>query len=476
MPSSGVETMGARANERQGALRRFNAAEGAFSPAFNRRRANTLRMGSYLMIMAAVPWAAYFAHIGHLIPALFESTFVLAGLSVLSLTRARLLRVGSLLFSLAGLVMIVGLSVAVDVPTPAVPRATHLYLIPLTVAAYFLLQNEVATIRVGVPVLSLAAFVLLATSGDSYGFLPVMDDPSRRNAVGFVALFTSVGLYATLHVMLREAKESTALEQAFTIAIAAREIEVYLQPQCTADGRITGAEALMRWHHPQRGYISPAEFIPMAERSGLIIPAGALLLSMVCKLLQRWESDPALSPLCVSVNISPAQLFSGDAADRLLAKVPDSVVQRGALKFELTESMFVHDFEMVRARMDRIRARGIGIALDDFGTGFSSLNYLRQLPLDQLKVDQSFVRDLASDVNADKIARTIVQLGQDLGLQVVAEGTETAEQVNALQDMGCRIFQGFLFSRPLPAEAFETLAQDVSAGRRSLVPPGLSLR
>jgi len=452
-------------------LRRLNAAEPPGSPTFNRRRGRLLRLGSGLILLSATPWTVFFAVTGRPLPALCELALVIAALLVELLTRRKLLRLASLLFCVCGVLGIIGLSLLVDVPTAAVPRSSQLFLIPLTVVALFLLQNEAARLRIGLPVFSLAAFVLLVANPGNLGFTPIMDETGRRAALWFVAAFSAMALYAAMVVMLREARESSVLEEAFTQAIAAGQIETYLQPQCTADGRIVGAEALMRWHHGPRGFISPAEFIPMAERSGLIIPAGEQLLETVCEALQRWADDPQLRALSLSVNISPVQLFSGSAARRLIDKVPASVTARGALKFELTESMFVRDYETVRAKMAQIRAHGIGIALDDFGTGFSSLNYLKQLPLDQLKLDQTFVNDLPGDVNAVKIARTIVQLGQDLGLEVVAEGTETLAQVEALQAMGCQIFQGFLFSRPLPLEAFERMVREVHEGRRSLAPP-----
>lgn len=451
-------------------LRRLNSAEPAVSPAFDRRRGRLLRLGSGLILISALPWACYFAALGRLMPALCELACVLAAALVLALTQRRLLRLASLLFTGSGMLCVIALALAVDVPHAGVPRSAQLFLIPLTVAAFFLLQNEGPPVRIGLPLLGLGAFVVLTASPASFGFTPLMDAAGRGAALWFVATFTALALYAVMVVMLREAKESSALEEAFTQAIEAGEIETYLQPQCAADGRILGAEALMRWRHPQRGYISPAEFIPMAERTGLIIPAGEQVLAAVCAALQRWEQDPLLRSLSLSVNVSPAQLLSGGGAARLIDKVPAAVAARGVLKFELTESMFVRDYQTVHAKMARIRAHGIRIALDDFGTGFSSLNYLKQLPLDQLKVDQTFVHDLPENVNAGKIARTIVQLGQDLGLEVVAEGTESLAQVAALQEMGCQVFQGYLFSRPLPIEAFERLARDVHLGRRSLAP------
>jgi len=451
-------------------LHRFEAARGANNPSFERRRFRMLCLASGLMALNFTPWAINDIALNRVVLALTDLYFLLMAGVVVLLARLALLRVASLLFTAALFIGIVGLSVAVDVPSAALPRATQIFLIPLAVAAFFLLRHEGRVLRAVIPLLSLSAFVVLATTSSNFGFSPVVSDAERGLGSSYAPLLAAIALYAALTVMQREARESTELERAFGVAIMNGEIEPYLQPQCTAEGELTGAEVLMRWRHPKRGYVSPAEFIPMAEHTGLIIPAGEQLLSKVCALLNRWEGDAALRHIRVSVNVSPTQLLTAEAADRLLSRVSARLRARQVLKFELTESMFVEDYETVRSRMMQIRASGISIALDDFGTGFSSLNYLRRLPLDQLKVDQSFVKDLPADPGASKIARTIVQLGKDLGLEVVAEGTETAEQVHALQEMGCQIFQGFLFSRPIPAEVFERLAQDLHAGTRSLRP------
>jgi EAL domain-containing protein (putative c-di-GMP-specific phosphodiesterase class I) len=241
-----------------------------------------------------------------------------------------------------------------------------------------------------------------------------------------------------------------------------------LQPQCEADGRIVGAEALMRWRHAERGFVAPSDFIPVAERSGLIIPAGQRVLDDVCRAMLRWQQIDALRDIAVSVNVSRVQLTPGTPVARLVDAVPASLSNRGLIKFELTESMFVEDFDATCQLLEGIRARGIRISLDDFGTGFSSLSYLRRLPLDDLKLDQSFVRQLPADRTTEKIARSIVGLGHDLGLDVIAEGVENPSQLQALQAMGCTCFQGFLFSRPVTLQEFERLVlEDVRRDRHA---------
>jgi EAL domain-containing protein (putative c-di-GMP-specific phosphodiesterase class I) len=240
-----------------------------------------------------------------------------------------------------------------------------------------------------------------------------------------------------------------------------------LQPQRLADGTIVGAEALMRWRHPERGFVSPADFIPIAERSGLINQVGQGILENVCNAMLRWQDIEALNNIPVSVNISRVQLKPASVA-QLVEAVPKTLSNQGLIKFELTEPIFVDDFADTCELLATIRARGICISLDDFGTGFSSLGYLRQLPLDDLKLDQSFVRHLPADQKSVKIARGILNLGRDLGFDVIAEGVENRSQLESLKDMGCTRFQGFLFHRPMSLPEFERLVQSNVACRPPL--------
>ena len=230
--------------------------------------------------------------------------------------------------------------------------------------------------------------------------------------------------------------------------------ELHYQPQVDAQGRVLGAEALLRWRHPTRGMVSPADFIPVAEESGQIVMLGSWVLETACAQLVSWARDPATAHLSLAVNVSSRQFRQQDFVDHMLAMLDYTGANPRRLKLELTESLLVDNVEDVIAKMSALRARGVGFSLDDFGTGYSSLSYLKRLPLDQLKIDQSFVRDVLSDPNDAAIAKTIVALGHSLGLAVIAEGVETVEQRDFLFDSGCQAYQGYLFSRPLPVDAF----------------------
>ena len=229
---------------------------------------------------------------------------------------------------------------------------------------------------------------------------------------------------------------------------------LYYQPQVDSGGSRTGVEALVRWQHPRRGLVSPIEFIPQAEATGLIIPLGQWVLEAACAQLVAWETVPGMSALVVSVNVSARQFRHVDFVNQVLAIIDSSGVNPKKLKLELTESLLLEDAENIIGKMAVLKAKGIGFSLDDFGTGYSSLSYLKRLPLDQLKIDRSFVRDVLTDPNDAAIARTIVALAQSMGLAVIAEGVETEAQREFLAANGCTAYQGYLFGRPMPAEDF----------------------
>ncbi|HJV28627.1 MAG TPA: EAL domain-containing protein [Aromatoleum sp.] len=233
------------------------------------------------------------------------------------------------------------------------------------------------------------------------------------------------------------------------------QLELHYQMQVDSGGHVFGAEALIRWRHPQRGLISPAAFIPLAEETGLILPIGRWVLETACRQLKAWEADPATRHLLLAVNVSARQFQQPDFVQEVLEVVGASGADPANLKLELTESTLLENIDVVVDKMVALKARGIRFSLDDFGTGFSSLSYLKRLPLEQLKIDQSFVRDVLANANDAAIVRTIIALGQSLGLDVIAEGVETDEQRHFLAIHGCNYYQGYFFSKPLPLPDFE---------------------
>jgi len=250
-----------------------------------------------------------------------------------------------------------------------------------------------------------------------------------------------------------------ALESELRLAVAQQELELYYQVQVDDTRRIFAAEVLLRWIHPRRGMVAPAEIIPLAEETGLIVPIGQWVLEAACNQLKAWAGNPERSRLQLAVNISPRQFRQADFVEQVREVLTRTGIDPTCLKLELTESLVLDNVADTIEKMHAIKTMGVSFSMDDFGTGYSSLSYLKQLPLDQLKIDQSFVRDIGDDANDTAIVQTIITMGRSLGLNVIAEGVETEKQHEFLHLNGCHAFQGYLFSRPVPLNEVERLLE-----------------
>jgi len=249
--------------------------------------------------------------------------------------------------------------------------------------------------------------------------------------------------------------ERAAMEFDLREAIRTKQFVLHYQPQIMGKDRVIGAEALVRWQHPNRGIVSPAEFIPLAEETGLIVALGNWVLEAACTQLCVWAHRPATSHLTIAVNVSAIQINQSDFVEHVMSVLKRTGANPNLLKLELTESLLVTNIENTIKKMVALKAIGLGFSLDDFGTGFSSLTYLKRLPLDQLKIDQGFVREVLISPNDAAIAKMIIALAASLGLTVVAEGVEMQGQCDFLAREGCHTYQGYYFSRPLPLVDFE---------------------
>lgn len=252
--------------------------------------------------------------------------------------------------------------------------------------------------------------------------------------------------------------ERVSLEAALRNALNEKQFLLHYQAQVIDGGHVTGAEVLVRWQHPQRGMVSPAEFIPLAEETGLILPLGLWVLETACTQLTSWSTQSEMAHLTLAVNVSAQQFRLPNFVDLVLEVLQKTGANPHKLKLELTESLLVDNVQDIIEKMSLLKAHGVRFSLDDFGTGYSSLSYLKRLPLYQLKIDQSFVRDILVDPNDAAIASTIIALAKSLGLEVIAEGVETEAQRDFLASSGCQAYQGYFFSRPLPLESFNTFA------------------
>jgi len=252
---------------------------------------------------------------------------------------------------------------------------------------------------------------------------------------------------------------ASALEADLRQAIKQGQFQLHYQPQTDSNGRIIGAEALLRWTHPGRGPVSPTTFIPLAEETGLILPIGRWVLEEACAQLKTWSDIVAATGLRLAVNISARQFQQPDFVAEVREIIAASGIDPTNLKFELTESLVLMDVADTIAKMQVLGAMGIGFSMDDFGTGYSSLSQLKRLPLEQLKIDQSFICDLNTGLHDAEIVKTIIAMGRILGFHVIAEGVETEEQLTFLANAGCDAYQGYLFSRPVPAMEFKSLLE-----------------
>jgi EAL domain-containing protein (putative c-di-GMP-specific phosphodiesterase class I) len=419
------------------------------------RRERRMRvLASFVMWVLGGIWAVFFSLQGHWMIVLIDLVLMGTGVAVFTLSWLHFDRSARLLLFGVLLLVIVGIALVLDVPNAFIPRSTHLYLLPLGVAAMMAFRDEPTWLRYSVIAVCLLSFVGLAAS--YWTPLPGFSLPDTTRGPG---TWVNTGaamlcLFAMLHVLQTDAVQRSAWEGELLEALAAQQFQLHYQPQLDSHGKVIGAEGLLRWYHPQRGMIAPGKFIPHAEETGLIIPIGKWVLETACVQLRCWKDDPALAHLCLAVNISQKQFNQASFESEVLALIKRYEIDPGRLQLEITETMVVKDMEELSRKMTNLVSLGITFALDDFGTGYSSLSHLKRLPLNKLKIDQSFVFDVLTDHNSEAIVRTVIGLGSNMGLTVIAEGVETAAQHQFLLDNGCEQFQGYFFSKPLPLVAF----------------------
>ena len=423
-----------------------------------RRVRRMLLVSSAIILLVSLGWGFFFGWRGDW---LIVASDVF--LCLLAIHGGRLAQQGQLrraaLTLLPGLLLVVlGNALYLDLPTAAAPRTTHLYLLPMAIFSIVVFRHDDPRLRQGLPLLFLTLFVLLSATHFGLPSRYLLSD-SLRVPGSWITSVTAIGtLLVLLHLLQSDLAETSTQEVELRDGITRDQFELFYQPQHDLKGQLVGAEALVRWRHPQRGWVAPDEFIPLAERTGLILPLGQCVLEQACRQLAQWSRVPARAGWSLAVNVSALQMQQASFVATVLNLVEYHGLAPDRLKLELTEGVLLHEFEQVSAKMHELRAVGIAFAIDDFGTGYSSLQYLRRLPLEQIKIDKSFIADLGQQHRDSAIVGTVLMLGRSLGLQVIAEGVETAEQWQLLSDLGCRLFQGHWFSAPLELTDFEAYA------------------
>ncbi len=428
----------------------------------HRRRVTLLLLfGSSIVIALGLGWGTYYLLKAKWVLLAMDAALASVGMAALACTLTNRTRLAALL-SAHALLVVISLICYFDVPDVGVPRSAHMHLLTLAAASFLLFRRENTYLRVVLPLICFA--VALFYAGSDFGvtnpdYIPPPEAREISVWINNASCFFTIAM--VLVIMQADVTARNAIEDDMRTALAQGHFTLHYQPQVREDGhghgQVIGAEALLRWDHPQRGMILPGKFISLAEETGLIVPIGDWVLRKACTQLAEWAGHPRTAALTLSVNVSASQFRQPDFVPQVLDIVQRSGIDPSRLKLELTESLLVKDMDEVVRKMAELRARGLALSLDDFGTGYSSLNYLKRLPIDQLKIDQSFVRDLLNDPNDMAIVRTLVSLGQSLNLMLIAEGVETAEQLAWLRENGCPAYQGFLFSKPLPIDLFEKL-------------------
>ncbi|MBA3928245.1 MAG: EAL domain-containing protein [Xanthomonas sp.] len=421
-----------------------------------RRRAFYLLLATGLiMLLLGLGWATFFAWRGAWPIVAVELAIALLGLVVIVMARLHRPRAASWV-AFAGLSMLLCFfSTFLDVSTDAVPRTSHVFLLVLALCAHHVFRDERPWLRYGMVVVLLVLFAVFAGAPIRLPYSFAIAEDVRRVGI-WVNLATAMASFlVVLRLAETDVAEHRALHRALRDALSQRRFMLLYQPQVDARGRIIGAEALLRWHDARRGLIRPADFMQAAEDTGFILPLGQWVLNEACRQLAAWQSQPALRRLRLSVNVSALQLRQPDFVQQVDDAVTRSGIDAGLLTLELTESVLVHDMDDAVAKMRALHAMGVRLSLDDFGAGYSSLSYLRELPFAEMKIDRAFTRGIVRDAQAATITRNLLQLGRDLGIDVIAEGIEHEDQFALLGEQGCRLFQGYLFGRPMDVDAFK---------------------
>lgn len=341
-----------------------------------------------------------------------------------------------------------------DVPEPGIPRTTHLYLLTIALVGYINYQRRHTRVQMALIVASLLAFMVFSSADLVFPFANPLPHPWRFTISMINAILATVILCGGILAMHADFSRRSEKIRAIQHALYNNEFVLFYQPLLNSSGQISGAEALLRWQIPGKGMVPPSEFIPDAQMGGLMPAVGDWVIVSALRELAQWQNNPATAHLTLSINITVDHLMKPDFVANLIHQTEATQVSPSRVKLELTESVFATDIETVVAKMHVLAAAGFRFSLDDFGTGFSSLSYLRRLPLEQIKIDRSFISGATEGPKGAVIAMNIARMGLELKLEVLAEGIETAEQWSVMQGFGCTAFQGFYFSRPLSMEDF----------------------
>ncbi|WP_424981580.1 putative bifunctional diguanylate cyclase/phosphodiesterase [Maritalea sp. S77] len=423
---------------------------------FSHRMEKAYKYGSLSFMAIGIAWAIVFIFMGWWLVVGMDLIIVALGGVIYFSMRKGHLRFGVFLAQVGLLLVAITMGVLLDVPTAEYPRVVHIYLLSLASLGYLNYQREKSNIQLLIIVICLLAFIVLSCAPLASPYVLQMPDLLRTVGTWANATMATIILAASVHAIHSELVRKDKDSRRLMSALWNKEFKLVFQPQVDKSRKIIGAEALIRWHHPDKGEISPASFIPQAEQLDLMPDIGKWVLEEGCTVLKSWEQNPKLQHLNLSLNVSAKQLMHDEFEENLKKILDRTGANPKKLTLEITESVLVTGFEIARTKLATLNELGITVALDDFGTGYSSLSYLRQLPVQHVKIDRSFVRDAALNDASKTLVKNLVQLCNDLGQNVVAEGVETEEQHKLLCEFGASRFQGFLYGRPADLSQLES--------------------
>jgi len=412
------------------------------------------RIAAYTAVVISFGWLGYFIWSKQWGPAL--SLIILAIITIPCWILAlRGLFFRSLVFAqIACLMYVVFFCYRYDVSNHLFYRTTHLYIPVIALVGYIIYQQTKSYLQIVIIFISLLLFILFSSNVSFLSINNATTQPSQLigswlNPLMATVLF--VGIIVAMHTDFSKRKNSV---KAIQNALYNDQFILLYQPVVNLNGKVTGAEALIRWNHPSSGLVSPGVFIPDAQEAGMMPMIGEWIISQAFKDLLHWQENSDTRHLTVSINITADHFMQPDFVRKILHQVKAKNIPCQQVRLELTESVFVSEPHIIAARMDKLAAAGFRFSLDDFGTGFSSLSTLRRLPLNQIKIDRSFVTGASTNAKGAVIARNIARMGTELELEVVAEGIETRYQWAIMKEYGCTVFQGFLFSPPISTDDF----------------------
>lgn len=445
-------------------------ADSASNSQHSTRLEVTYQYASLTLVVIGLGWAGVFSWLGWWNVVAVDALLIVIGLTSYLLIRSGQLNYGLLLSQAALILIAIVLSLVIDVPSADAPRVSHLYLLVIATLGYLNYRRQASRIQLALIAACLLAFIALASSPLTHAYIMPLPD-SVRMVGGWVNTVTAVVmLCACVYAMQAEFSRVDTIGRDLMDALWNGEFTLVYQPQVDGRRATIGAEALLRWSSPQRGPVSPADFIPEAERSGLMVRIGGWVLEEACGTLAEWSRDPEFRHLTLSVNVSAKQLLDEDFEPLVRNVLASTGAPPHKLILELTESVLVTEMDVVVAKLNALHAIGITVALDDFGTGYSSLAYLRRLPVQQLKIDRGFVQDAVKSARNASLAENVIRIGRDLGQNVLAEGVETEQQHAVLSRAGCAQFQGYLYGRPMQLADFENrIRTEVDAPRMRTV-------